>query len=164
MIVSSYFIGKDNGVDDTDRQIVMCLSDDARRSLADIGGEVGLSTSAVNERIRRLAANGVIRRFTVDVDAEALGFGISAFVFVGLAADADEATFRTIAADHPAIVECQHVTGSWNYLIKIRVASLAGIESFLDDFKRQRLIARSETMIALSTVVEPPFRPRRAGP
>ena len=148
-------------MDEIDRQIVMCLGEDARRSLADIGGEVGLSTSAVNERIRRLVANGVIRRFTIDADAETLGLGITAFVFVGLAADADEAVFRALATDHPDIVECQHVTGGWNYLVKIRVASLAGIEAFLDDLKRQRLIARSETMIALSTVVEPPFRPRR---
>lgn len=147
-------------MDEIDRQIVMCLGEDARRSLADIGSEVGLSTSAVNERIRRLAASGVIRRFTVDADAEALGLGISAFVFIGLSADADEVEFRKMAADHPAIVECQHVTGGWNYLVKIRVASLSGIESFLDDLKRRRLIARSETMIALSTVVEPPFRPK----
>ncbi|WP_370673499.1 Lrp/AsnC family transcriptional regulator [Pleomorphomonas sp. PLEO] len=147
-------------MDEIDRQIVMCLGQDARRSLADIGGEVGLSTSAVNERIRRLTASGVIRRFTIDADAEALGFAVTAFVFVGLAPDADETAFRAVATEHPAIVECQHITGSWNYLIKIRVASLAGIETFLDDFKRQRLIARSETMIALSTVVEPPFKPR----
>jgi Lrp/AsnC family transcriptional regulator, leucine-responsive regulatory protein len=147
-------------MDEIDRQIVMCLGQDARRSLADIGGEVGLSTSAVNERIRRLTASGVIRRFTIDADAEALGFGVTAFVFVGLAPDADETVFRAVATEHPAIVECQHITGSWNYLIKIRVASLAGIETFLGEFKRQRLIARSETMIALSTVVEPPFKPR----
>lgn len=147
-------------MDEIDRQIVMCLGEDARRSLADIGGEVGLSTSAVNERIRRLQASGVIRRFTVDADAEAMGLGVSAFVFIGLAADADEAAFRVVAAEHPSIDECQHVTGGWNYLVKIRVASLAGIEAFLDDLKRRRLIARSETMIALSTVVEPPFRPR----
>lgn len=146
-------------MDEIDRQIVKCLGQDARRSLADIGGEVGLSTSAVNERIRRLTASGVIRRFTIDADAEALGFGVTAFVFVGLAPDADEAAFRAVATEHPAIVECQHITGSWNYLIKIRVGSLADIETFLDDFKRQRLIARSETMIALSTVVEPPFKP-----
>ena len=151
-------------MDEIDRQIVMCLGDDARRSLADIGGEVGLSTSAVNERIRRLVAGGVIRRFTVDADAGAMGLGIAAFVFIGLAADADETVFRAVAGDHPAIVECQHVTGGWNYLVKIRVASLAGIEAFLDDLKRRRLIARTETMIALSTVVEPPFRPRGERP
>ena len=138
----------------------MCLAEDCRRSLADIGGEVGLSTSAVNERIRRLVTSGVVRRFTVDADAEALGLPVTAFVFIGLAADADEAVFRAVAADHPAIVECQHVTGSWNYLIKIRVGSLHGIEAFLNDLKGRRLLARSETMIALSTVVEPPFSPR----
>lgn len=150
-------------MDEIDRQIVTCLGDDSRRSLADIGGQVGLSTSAVNERIRRLTASGVIRRFTIDADPEALGLGITAFVFVGLAADADETVFRAVAVDHPDIVECQHVTGGWNYLVKIRVASLSGIEAFLDDLKRRRLVARSETMIALSTVVEPPFRPRRMG-
>lgn len=151
-------------MDDVDHLIVICLAGDSRRSLADIGAEVGLSTSAVNERIRRLAASGVIRRFTIDADPEALGLGVTAFVFVGLAADADELVFRAVAADHPAIIECQHVTGSWNYLIKIRVASLAGIEAFLNDFKARRLIARSETMIALSTVVEPPFRPKETRP
>lgn len=147
-------------MDDIDRKIVKCLAEDCRRSLADIGGEVGLSTSAVNERIRRLVTSGVVRRFTVDADAEALGLPVTAFVFIGLAADADEAVFRAVAADHPAIVECQHVTGSWNYLIKIRVGSLTGIEAFLNDLKGRRLLARSETMIALSTVVEPPFSPR----
>ncbi len=151
-------------MDEIDRQIVICLGDDSRRSLADIGGEVGLSTSAVNERIRRLTASGVIRRFTIDADAEKLGLGVVAFVFVGLATDADEAAFRAMAAGHPDVVECQHVTGGWNYLVKIHVASLSGIEAFLGDLKRRRLIARSETMIALSTVVEPPFRPRRAAP
>lgn len=151
-------------MDDIDRHIVSCLGEDSRRSLADIGSEVGLSTSAVNERIRRLTASGVIRRFTVDADPEALGLGVTAFVFVGLAADADELVFRAVAVDHPAIVECQHVTGSWNYLIKIRVASLSGVETFLNDFKARRLIARSETMIALSTVVEPPYRPKELKP
>jgi len=151
-------------MDDIDRHIVICLGEDSRRSLADIGNEVGLSTSAVNERIRRLVASGVVRRFTVDADPEALGLAITAFVFIGLAADSDELVFRAVAADHPAIVECQHVTGSWNYLIKIRVASLNGVEAFLNDLKGRRLIARSETMIALSTVVEPPFRPKETRP
>ena len=151
-------------MDDIDRKIVACLGEDSRRALADIGGEVGLSTSAVNERIRRLTSGGVLRRFTVDADPEALGAGVLAFVFVGLAPDAEEAVFRAVAADHPDIVECHHVTGAWNYLVKVRVGSLAGVEAFLDAFKQRRLIARSETMIALSTVVDAPFVPRRPRP
>jgi Lrp/AsnC family leucine-responsive transcriptional regulator len=151
-------------MDDIDRKIIRCLAEDSRRSLADIGGAVGLSTSAVNERIRRLSSAGVLRRFTVDAEPEALGAGVCAFVFVGLAPDADEAVFRAVAIDHPDIVECHHVTGAWNYLVKVRVGSLAGVEAFLGDLKRRRLIARSETMIALASVVEAPYSPRKPLP
>lgn len=151
-------------MDEIDRKIVTLLGQDSRTSLAEIGGGVGLSTSAVNERVRRLVSGGVIRRFTVDADPAAFEAGVLAFVWVGLAPDADEVVFRAVAADHPAIIECHHVTGGWNYLVKIRVGSLAGVEAFLDDLKKRRLLARSETMIALSSVVDAPYCPRTAFP
>ena len=114
-------------MDDIDRKLVGLLAIDSRRALAELGAAVGLSTSAVNERIRRLSTAGAIRRFTIDADPEALGLGILAFVWVGLSADADEASFRAFAASHPAVVECHHVTGPWSYLIKIRVGTLDGV-------------------------------------
>lgn len=141
-------------MDDTDRKIVGLLAADARRALADIGSAVGLSASAVNERIRRLAAAGAIRRFTVDADAAALGLPVLAFVFVELARGADEAAFRMLAATHPAIAECHHVTGAWSYLVKVRAAGLDGVEAFLAELKRGGFVGRSETVIALSTVAE----------
>ena len=144
-------------MDDTDRKILDLLSADSRRSLADIGGVISMSASAVNERIRRLAASGAIRRFTIDADPKALGLGVAAFVWVGLSQAADEPQFQRFAASHPAICECHHVTGAWSYLVKIRVASLDEIEAFLTEMKQQAFLARSETIIALSTVVEGPF-------
>lgn len=147
-------------MDEIDRKIISLLASDGRRSLADLGSVVGLSTSAVNERIRRLVAGGAIRRFTIDADPRALGLGILAFVWVGLAADADEAAFRAFAASHPSVTECHHVTGPWSYLVKIRVATLDDLEGFLGELKGRRLIARSETILGLSTVVEAPFAPR----
>ncbi|MCY1297940.1 Lrp/AsnC ligand binding domain protein [compost metagenome] len=113
-----------------------------------------LSPSAVNERIRRLVANGVIRNFTLELDHRALGLDVLAFVWVGLAPDADEAAFRAFMADHPAVAECNHVTGAWSYCVKVRMPSLGDLEPFLAELKRQRFLARSETVIALSTVRE----------
>ena len=55
-----------------DRKIISLLGDDARRSLADVCGKVSLSPSAVNERIRKLAAGSVIRRYTVDIAPSAV--------------------------------------------------------------------------------------------
>jgi len=141
-------------MDAIDRKIIEILAEDARRSLTDIGAAVELSPSAVNERIRRLVANGVIRNFTLEVDHRALGLDVLAFVWVGLAPHADEAAFRAFMADHPAVAECHHVTGAWSYCVKVRMPSLGDLEPFLAELKRQRFLARSETVIALSTVRE----------
>ncbi|WP_330220050.1 Lrp/AsnC family transcriptional regulator [Agrobacterium tumefaciens] len=145
------------GMDKIDRKIISLLAQDARRSLSDIGSAVELSASAVNERIRRLTASGAIRRTTVDADPQALDVSILAFIWIALAPGADEASFRTYAAGQPCIAECHHVTGAWSYLMKIHTGSLAGIEAFLTEMKRHGFLARSETVIALSSVVDGPF-------
>ncbi len=144
-------------MDEIDRKIIAIIAQDSRRSLTDIGAAVELSPSSVNERIRRLVASGVVRSFTIDADHRALGLDVLAFVWVGLSADADEAAFRAFMATHPSVAECHHVTGAWSYCVKVRMASLGDIEPFLAELKHRRFLARSETVIALSTVRETPF-------
>ncbi|MDK1385911.1 Lrp/AsnC family transcriptional regulator [Sinorhizobium sp. 8-89] len=141
-------------MDDLDRKIIGILASDARSSLTDIGAAIDLSPSAVNERIRRLVASGTIRRFTLDVDHRALGLDVLAFVWIALSADADETEFRAFMVAHPAVAECHHVTGSWSYCVKIRMPTLGDIEPFLAELKARRYLARSETVIALSTVAD----------
>lgn len=138
-------------MDDIDRKIFELLSADARRSLADIGSSVDLSPSAVNERIRRLTSSGALRRFTVDIDPDAFGFQTLLFVLVALREDAEEGKFRTYAASHKGVLECHHVTGPWSYLMKVRVEATPDIEIFLADMKNQGGVARTETIISLSS-------------
>ncbi|MBR9764453.1 MAG: Lrp/AsnC family transcriptional regulator [Rhodobacteraceae bacterium] len=138
-------------MDDIDRKIITLLAEDARRSLSDIGGAVALSASAVNERIRRLTASGVIRRFTVEVEPKALGRDTLVYLWLALRDGADEEAFRVFAARHPAIEECHHVTGAWSYLAKLRLGGIAEIEPVLDEIKAGGFLGRSETMIALSS-------------
>lgn len=147
-------------MDETDRKIIELLAADAKRSLADIGGHVGLSPSSVNERIRRLSASGAIRRFTLDVDPSAIKLETLVFVWIALREDADETAFRRHAEAHPLILECHHVTGAWAYLIKLRVETPPQIEGFLADLKALRFLGRSETVIALSSPVPGSFVPK----
>lgn len=144
-------------MDDIDRNICILLSADARQSMAQIGAQVGLSTSAVNDRLRRLSERGVLRRMRADLDAAALGLPVTAFVWLALAERADEAGFRAAIVTRPEVTACHHVTGAWSYLVQVRMASLAAVEDFLAWLKAAGWIARSETMLALSTVLEPPF-------
>lgn len=147
-------------MDEIDRKIIELLAADAKRSLADTGGHVGLSPSSVNERIRRLSASGAIRRFTLDVDPSAIKLETLVFVWIALREDADETAFRRHAEAHPLILECHHVTGAWAYLIKLRVETPPQIEGFLADLKALRFLGRSETVIALSSPVPGSFVPK----
>lgn len=149
-------------MDEIDRKIAELLSRDARQSLAQIGAQVGLSTSAVNDRVRRMTERGAIRAFRADIAPEALDLPIAAFVWVALAEGVDEGAFRIAMTEAREVTACHHVTGPWSYLVQVRVGGLAGIEGFLGRLKSAGWIARSETMIALSSVVEAPFLYRGA--
>ena len=144
-------------MDEIDRKITDLLSLDARRSLADIGDNVGLSPSSVNERIRRLTASGAIRRFTVELDPMALGLKTLVLLWIALREDADEEAFRNYARKNAAILECHHVTGAWSYLVKLRVGAAPEIEFFLAKLKEQKFLGRSETVIVLSSPVADAF-------
>jgi len=146
-------------MDEIDHRIIDLLAEDSRRALADIGALVGLSASSVNERMRRLVAQGAIRRFTVEIDPAAAGVPVLVFVWLALREAADEAAFRAHAAAHPAILECHHVTGGWSYLIKLRVGEIGEIEGFLGGLKSGGFLGRSETVLALSSPVPGVFVP-----
>ena len=68
--------------DDIDARIISALGADGRRSYADVGAEVGLSTAAVHERVKKMLDKGVIRRFSISVDPERVGLNFTAFVAI----------------------------------------------------------------------------------
>jgi Lrp/AsnC family leucine-responsive transcriptional regulator len=142
-------------LDDTDRQLLALLQSDDRLSLADLGKNVGLAASSVNERIKRLVTRGVIEGFHAHVVPEELGLDLLAFVFVGWSNPATEAPFLARVAAAPAVLECHHVTGSWNYLLKVRLPNTRDLERFLGHvIKEVQGVERTETIIALSSAKE----------
>jgi Lrp/AsnC family leucine-responsive transcriptional regulator len=142
-------------LDDTDRQLLALLQNDDRLSLADLGKNVGLAASSVNERIKRLVTRGVIEGFHAHVVPEELGLDLLAFVFVGWSNPATEAPFLARVAAAPAVLECHHVTGSWNYLLKVRLPNTRDLERFLGQvIKEVQGVERTETIIALSSAKE----------
>jgi len=142
-------------LDDTDRQLLALLQKDDRLSLAELGKSVGLAPSSVNERIKRLTTRGVIEGFHAHVVPESLGLDLLAFVFVGWSNPATEPPFLARVAAAPAVLECHHVTGSWNYLLKVRLPNTRDLERFLGQVvKEVQGVERTETIIALSSAKE----------
>jgi Lrp/AsnC family leucine-responsive transcriptional regulator len=142
-------------LDDIDRQLLALLQKDDRLSLADLGKNVGLAASSVNERVKRMVTRGVIEGFHAHVVPEALGLDLLAFVFVGWSDPAVEAPFLERVHGSAAVLECHHVTGTWNYLLKVRLPNTRELERFLGAvIKHVPGVQRTETIIALSSAKE----------
>jgi DNA-binding Lrp family transcriptional regulator len=92
------------GLDDTDREILELLLEDARRPYSDIADRVDLSAPAVSDRVDRLREMGLIRRFTLDVDRTKLRQGVPVLVDVelgpGLGDDARESLAAADGIEH----------------------------------------------------------------
>jgi len=119
--------------DRLDIAILRALQDNSRRTLNEIGVAVGLSATACWTRIKRLEAEGVIKRYTIDMDRAKLGFRDSVIVQVTLESHSDETLYefgRTLAAI-PEVVEAYLVSGDYDYYIRIAVRDTRDYERLL---------------------------------
>lgn len=142
-------------MDQIDRIIIDRLQEDGAQTYAEIGAAAGLSASAVNDRLKRLRSEGVIRRMTAEIDPAAVGLSLLAFVLVAINDAQAEARFRAAMKAAPEVLECHHLTGDFSYLLKLRLRDTAHLEHFLmDRLKPLAGIVRTHTLIALSSVKE----------
>jgi Lrp/AsnC family leucine-responsive transcriptional regulator len=143
------------GLDEIDRELIALLQADDRVPVAEIGKRLNVPPSTLNDRIRRLVRTGTITGFHAHVSPERVGLDLLAFVFVGWSDPKTEAEFLTRVARSREVLECHHVTGAWNYLIKVRLPRTRDLETFLAGvIKDVPGLQRTETLIVLSSAKE----------
>jgi Lrp/AsnC family leucine-responsive transcriptional regulator len=139
-------------MDAVDRKIVEFVQKHGRDTYAEIGAAVGLSVSAINERLKKLERAGIIRGWGAQIDPKAVGRGVLAFMFLLIDRPENEQRLVEAICALPQVLECHHVTGDWSYLIKLRLAEVSEIETVLADTIKQFPGAiRTHTVLALST-------------
>jgi Lrp/AsnC family transcriptional regulator, leucine-responsive regulatory protein len=142
-------------VDDIDRKIISFLQVEGRISCEKIGSTIGLSVSAVNERIKKLQRQGIITGWGAQISPQKMGFDILSFVQILLGENSNENTFLTRIDKIPEVLECHHITGEWSYLIKVRCKNIHHFEEVLGEkIKPIPGILRTHTLIALSSPLE----------
>ena len=124
---------EEGSFDKIDMAILRVLLLDSRKTLQDIGNEVGLSPTSCWTRIKKLEAQGVIKRYTVDVDPAKLGYHDSVIVQVTLESHTDETLydFGRVLATIPEIQEAYLVSGDYDYYIRIAVRDTRDYERLL---------------------------------
>ena len=138
---------------DVDRALLSALARDGRASFTDLAERVGLSVSAVHQRVRRLEQRGLITGYHAKLDAGSLGLGLTAFVAItpSDAASPDEAP--SLLAHLPEIEACHSVAGVESYLLKVRTSSPDALEALLRTI-RQTANVTTRTTVVLSTSYE----------
>ena len=136
-------------IDDTDRQILNILQENARTSNAEIARQIDMAPSAVLERIRRLETKGVIQGYEARINPEALGLDLLAFVFVrSNDMSSDTRTAEALAAI-PEVQEVHHIAGEDCFVLKVRSRDAKSLGRLL----RERVGAISTVLSTRTPVV-----------
>ncbi len=116
-----------DSLDEVDFRLLEALQEDGRASYAELGRLVGLSPSAVTERVRRLEETGVITGYRCDVDPERLGLAIRALVRLRYP-NGNYRPFNDLLDLTPEIIEAHHVTGEDCFVITVLARSMRHLE------------------------------------
>lgn len=141
-------------LDDTDAGIISALSADGRRSYADIGAEVGLSTTAVHERVKKMIERGSILRFSLQVDPDAVGLAFTAFVAIRNDGGTHCRDIGPRLREITAVQELHSVAGEYDFLAKVRTRRARDLEGVLAQIKAIPGVARTTSTVVLNTVFE----------
>ncbi len=142
-------------IDRLDRKILMVLQKNNKILNVDLAEEVGLSPPACLKRVKRLREGEAIIGDVSLVNPELAG-NIMTFV-VSIEMDRDRGDiykrFRTLILKYPEVTQCYQISGSYDFLLIVRVINISEYEQFLDGSLRKDLnIRKFHTSISLRTV------------
>lgn len=141
--------------DPLDRQLLQLLQEDAGHTLRELGDWVGLTPSAVQRRIRRYRASGVLTREVAVLDPAQLGPTLLAVVLVTLERESAEhhTAFHERMSAEPRVQQCYEVAGEWDYVVLLVASGLTECRAlsqrlFMDDEN----VRRYDTLPVLEAV------------
>lgn len=141
-------------LDRIDARLVELLQADGRRPYAELGAEVGISGPSVHDRVKKLESRGVIRGYAAVVDPAFLGFGVLAFTWLTQSPGTKADDLTTDFAGIPEIVECHHIAGAADYLLKIRARDTHDLERIIHRLQTTPNVFTTETDVVFSSAFE----------
>lgn len=146
--------GSGPALDVIDLKILEALQVDCKVPLARIGEQVGLSAPSVVDRIKKLEHAGVITGYHAALDSQELGLDVTAFIGVEHGELADVSRFEDLVSELEGVLECHHVTGQHTFLLKTKSENTRALENLISQIRNIPGVARTETMVVLSTRME----------
>lgn len=141
-------------LDVIDRNILDILQSNAKITNAQLSKEIGLSPAPTLERVKKLESSEVIQSYHAQLNRERIGLGVTTFIQVTLMGHRKETTdtFVRKVIDISEIIECHHITGSGDFLLKVISKDIASYQKLLlEKINEIEEVANTQTMVILST-------------
>ncbi|NKI26425.1 Lrp/AsnC family transcriptional regulator [Arenibacter sp. 6A1] len=122
-------------MDDIDKKILMLLQRNAKQNTKEIAEKVGLTVSPTFERIKKLEQQGFIKGYVALLDGPKVGKSIVVYSQISLSVHSRELIddFKTNIANLPEILGCHHVSGNYDFLLKVAVRDMNEYQQFVVD-------------------------------
>jgi Lrp/AsnC family leucine-responsive transcriptional regulator len=122
-------------LDKVDKSLLRSLQADGRLSNVELARKISLSPPAAHARLRRLEKDGYIRQYTAVVDREKAGYDLLCFIHISLQMHqvTQVEKFREATRKMPEVLECHHITGEYDYLLKVVLRNRKDLERFVVD-------------------------------
>ena len=149
-------------LDQIDRKVLDILQSNAKITNAQLSKEIGLSPAPTLERVKKLETSGIIQSYHAQLDREKVGLGVTTFVMVNLVGHKMMTTESFVSkVEHiPEIIECHHITGSGDFLLKVISHDIAAYQKLmLETINEIEEVASTQTMVILSTFKESKVMP-----
>lgn len=123
----------ENKLDAIDSRIVLKLLENGKSTNKEIAESLNMTTTPVYDRIKRLERDGFIKGYTAIVDQKKMGFTLISFCTVSLETHSKEfiAQFESDIKELPEVMECYHIAGMFDYLLKIYSTDMADYQNFI---------------------------------
>jgi DNA-binding Lrp family transcriptional regulator len=137
-------------LDSHDLKLIELLKVDSRASVTSLAEKMGIARVTTHDRMVRLQREGIIRRFTVDINAKEWGYDLRAFIFVRC--DRGNVDRRDVAQKMcalPYVVRCNVIAGDWDILVEVVSPSMDSLgDAILDELSKVGGIASTQTMVS----------------
>lgn len=142
-------------MDKIDLKIIQLLKENSRTTCSEISKKVLLSVPAVAERLRKLEEENIIKQYTLRLNRKKLDLNILAFVLVSIERLEDTSALRELVKKSEWILECHHITGEYNYLLKLAAENTEKLEIYITEvLQKIKGVTKTNTIITLYNLKE----------
>jgi Lrp/AsnC family leucine-responsive transcriptional regulator len=140
-------------LDKIDRKILEILQSDAKITNAQLSKEIGLSPAPTLERVKKLETSGLIKSYHAQLDTQMIGLGVSIYILISLSSHKMNQinSFVDKIKKLPEVIECHHITGSGDFLLKVLTSDIPSYQKLiLDKLSQIEEIGNMQSMVVLA--------------